>query len=321
MDKELGIRGHLEGNQEIPAGKGALEGVEDVAFPAGTGAAAPEAPEPVQALPDVEGAVVFVAGEEGAEGVACRVIKDGPEGAVAEGASDGQGLWARGLGTVEVVERRLGKAGVGVDPVFFEGDVVGADIALLKDADGDVEFAGNGLSGEVDGPAVPEEENEVDVLFAEEGLQKGGPLTRGAPEQGAVPREKHPVPAVKVDFADLRTGPGQILGEPAKKGANGALEQRYFFALKFGESAGDHETYSAVRRIYDTVCLRTIQESWNEKRACFGARRRGSRGRLPPPSVGVTGGGCRLRKLKEHRPPTGARRGSVACGGAGGGLR
>ena len=208
-----------------------------MALPAFVGAAAPEASEPVEPLPDVERSVVLVMGEEGPEGVACGVIEDGPEGAEAEGLADGEGFRTEGLGAVEVIQRGLGKGGAGVYAGFFQRDVVGPDVTFLKDTDFDAQPLGDGVGGEMDGAAVPEEEDEVDVLFEEEGLEESGPLLGGATEEGAILGEKQPVTAVEVDFADLGAGPGQVLGKPAEKGADWPLQQGDFSTLKLGESA------------------------------------------------------------------------------------
>ena len=222
-----------------------------MAFLAGKIAAAPEAPEPVKAFPDVQRPVVLVVGEQGPESVTCRVIEDRPQGAEAEDAADGECFGAGDLGAVEIGQRRLGEGGTRIDPVFFESDVVGPDVALLEDADGDAELPGYSMGDEVDGPAVSKEEEEVDLFFEEEGFQKTGPLPRGAPEKGAVPREKQPVTAVEVDLADLRPGPGQVLGKPAKKRTHRPLKQGDFFALKLSETAGDHEACSDRLRMCD----------------------------------------------------------------------
>jgi hypothetical protein len=145
---------------------------------------------------------------------------------------------------VEGVAREIG---VAVDAIPLEGDVIGTHIAFFKHPDIDPAPVSDFVSHPVQGPAIAEEEEDIDFAFDEDLFEERGPFFGATAEEDGVSWGKEPVAAVEIDFADLSAFPEEILGETFKERSDGALEEENPFIFKRSEAALDHNLFITPR--------------------------------------------------------------------------
>ena len=172
------------------------------------------------------------------------------------------------------------EARVGRQPVVFEGDPVGADIAEIGGDDGDA--AGPRLLGghDVIGPAVAVQHQVGDLVLVEHVGDKAAPLAELAAVMGRRPAPQQLVAKMQVDAVDAVAARDQRRAEPVEKPRHRPLQKE-----ERALPVANGEDWAEI--VHRTGVTRDQRPSAARGRASAGARCRGFRGGRPSASRGA----------------------------------